>query len=118
MKPIKCPNCGKQMVLYYVEQTFLHHWYVMRCEPCGVRGPIASGKTIAGTKRIAARLTREWIARMEARGLCVAGNNRINEVVDKFESPQPTEKHTTVRRARVGIPGKQPTTETYLEVTP
>jgi hypothetical protein len=120
VKAIKCPNCGNKMKAMSApcKVTILAVDAQWRCPSCNVCGPSCREKNAHLAIRSAARLTREWIARMEADGLCVAGNNRINEVVDKFESSQPTEKHITVRRVRVGIPGNPATTETYLEVTP
>lgn len=58
MKPIKCPNCGKRMVAGYFPGLVAAY----ECDGCGVRGPIDEG----GSVRRAARLMREWIARMEA----------------------------------------------------
>ena len=67
MKAIKCPNCGKRMT----SQCGLNLYTAngqrasFACDACGVCGPTADAPTERGAVQLAARLTREWIARME-----------------------------------------------------
>ena len=66
-KPIKCPNCGKRMELRFVwNHVENYKEYAMFCPACHVCGPSATTPTDRGSRYKAARLTREWIARMEA----------------------------------------------------
>ena len=69
MKPIKRPNCGEKMQPKVHANTFAEcdpmAW--IGCPNCGVHGPAGVAKTERGAVRAAARLMREWIARMEAR---------------------------------------------------
>lgn len=66
MKAIYCPNCGAKMNPYTVGNGAVAAWGWMLCSGCGVQGPVVDCATMAGAKRKAARLMREWIARMEA----------------------------------------------------
>lgn len=81
MKPIKCPNCGKRMVAGYFPGLVAAY----ECDGCGVRGPIDDG----GSVRLAARLTREWIARMEAKTCtqaekCASRNIPVSELINRW----------------------------------
>jgi hypothetical protein len=67
MKPIKCPHCGKRMIPIERGNAPTVAWMACALDGgCGVRGPIAEGRTGTAAVRLAARLTREWIERMEA----------------------------------------------------
>jgi hypothetical protein len=66
MKAIKCPNCGKRMIAIERGNAPTVAWMACALDGCGVRGPVAQGRTGTAAVRLAARLTREWIARMEA----------------------------------------------------
>ena len=60
MSRIKCPNCGKQMISMHRGTEPEASWMSCCLEGgCGVRGPIADNS------RIAARLMREWLAKMK-----------------------------------------------------
>jgi hypothetical protein len=66
MKPINCPNCGKRMIPIERGNAPTVAWMACALDGgCGVRGPLAEGRTGTAAVRLAARLAREWIARME-----------------------------------------------------
>lgn len=68
MKAIKCPNCGNKMKAMSApcKVTILAVDAQWRCPSCNVCGPSARAKNAYLAIRDAARLTREWIARMDA----------------------------------------------------
>jgi hypothetical protein len=67
MKAIKCPNCGSRLIAIERGNQPTVAWMACALDGgCGVRGPLAEGRTGTAAVRLAARLTREWIARMEA----------------------------------------------------
>jgi hypothetical protein len=85
MKPINCPNCGKRMIPIERGNQPTVAWMACALDGgCGVRGPLAEGRTGTAAVRLAARLTREWIARMDrmtcARCYNAGYDNGKNEV--------------------------------------
>jgi hypothetical protein len=69
MNAIKCPNCGNKMKAMSApcKVTILAVDAQWRCPSCNVCGPSCREKNAHLAIRSAARLTREWIARMEAK---------------------------------------------------
>lgn len=67
MNAIKCPNCGNKMKAMAApcKVTILAVDAQWRCPSCNVCGPSARAKNAYLAILGAARLTREWIARME-----------------------------------------------------
>jgi len=108
MKPIKCPNCGKNMIVTTLQMYLsseVHEGWV-QCASCGVRGPVTKAPTERGAVRKAARLMREWIARMNAKQECkiVAmpfelTNEQIKEYMDTGIPPTETKQVKQIMRS-------------------
>lgn len=93
MKPIKCPNCGKRMEIIsgLNRVSAKGSRAYTSCRHCGVQGPSGDAATERGAAIVAARLTREWIARMEVKTCvwaekCPVKNRRIVIEKDLFMS--------------------------------
>ena len=87
MNAIKCPNCGKRMEIIsgYNCAAGVGSRAYTSCWNCGVTGPAGDAPTDRGAAVFAARLTREWIARMDqaASTAWITGYNRGYEDAEK-----------------------------------